>query len=290
VRTEKKDSVAVVWIDHPPVNVLSTEVLRSLVERLREIERDGQVRAVVLAGAGEKAFAAGASIHEMAPMKPPQARVHGSQGQFVTRTLERLPIPVIAAVHGVCVGGGCEIAMSCDFIIASDDALFGQPEINLGVMPGWGGTQRLPRRVNPTTARAWVYTGRSVPASEAYDAGLVYRVVPRPDLLNVAIAFARELSEKSPLALAAAKYAMNRAIDPDLDGGLAFELTLWERLFGTADQKEGMRAFLEKRSWIPTDRANWARDSREFPWSSKLALSRKSGYPRRRSRRGKPKS
>ena len=145
VRLERRGPIGIVWIDHPPVNVLSSAVLRQLMDRFAEAGSDPDIRAVILAGAAEKAFAAGADIREMAPMGPPEAHVHGARGQGVTRAIERFPLPVIAAVHGVCLGGGCEIAMACDFIIASEDALFGQPEVNLGVMPGWGGTQRLPR-------------------------------------------------------------------------------------------------------------------------------------------------
>jgi enoyl-CoA hydratase len=282
VRLERRGPVGIVWIDHPPVNVLSAAVLRELMDRFAEVSSAPDLRAVILAGAAEKAFAAGADIREMAPMGPPEAHVHGARGQAVTRAIERLPLPVIAAVHGVCLGGGCEIAMACDFIIASEDAVFGQPEVNLGVMPGWGGTQRLPRRIRPPDARAWILTGRSIPAKEAYEAGLVYRLVARSELLPFSIHFAGELAQKSPLALAAAKYAMNRAIDPELDGRLSFELALWEKLFGTRDQKAGMEAFTSKQPWVPAGREGWAEASRAFPWGA----SRTSGRSRRKKSAG----
>ncbi|MFI5414388.1 MAG: enoyl-CoA hydratase/isomerase family protein [Candidatus Lutacidiplasmatales archaeon] len=254
VRLERRGAVALLTIDHPPVNVLSAAVLDALVARLEEVGQDPEFRAVVLAGAAEKAFAAGANIREMAPMGPSEAHVHGGKGQGATVAIERISLPVIAAVHGSCLGGGSELALACDFVIASEDAKFGQPEINLGVMPGWGGTQRLPRRVGAANARYWIYTGRSVSASEAHDQGWVLRVVPKERLLAEALELATELAGKSSDALAAAKVSLQQAVDRGLAAGLAYELRLWEALFATADQKEGMRAFLEKRAWTPTPR------------------------------------
>ena len=255
-------------LDHPPVNVLSTEVLTRLGEQLSVAEADPEVRAVVLASAAGKAFAAGADIREMATMDPEGARRHGARGQAVTRQIERLPLPVIAAVHGVCFGGGCEIALACDFVIASDDANFGQPEINLGIMPGWGGTRRLPRRVGVSRARRWILTGRPVPAATAEAEGWVHRVVPRSELMTASLELAGELSLKPPVALAAAKYALQAAIDPAVDEGLEYELALWSRLFGTPGQKDGMRAFLEKRPLSETPRENWSTVSKGFPWAA----------------------
>jgi enoyl-CoA hydratase len=254
VRYERKGPVAVLTLDQPPVNVLSAAVLEALLAALREAGDDSGARVVVLASAAEKAFAAGANIREMAPMGPAEAHVHGARGQSVTRAIEELPIPVVAAVHGVCLGGGCEIILACDFVIASEDATFGQPEINLGVMPGWGGTRRLPRRIGAAAAREWILTGRTVPAPRARELGLVHQVVARADLLPTAMALAEELAGKSATGLAAAKRALNVAIDSEIDEGLRFELTLWSDLFGTEDQREGMRAFLEKRRYAPTPR------------------------------------
>jgi enoyl-CoA hydratase len=271
VRAERRAGTLLLTLDHPPVNVLSREVLDALGRRLAEAERDPEVRAVVLASAAEKAFAAGADIREMAPMGPAEAHEHGARGQGVTRQIERLPLPVIAAVHGVCYGGGCEVALACDFILASEDASFGQPEINLGVMPGWGGTRRLPRRVGLARARRWILTGRPVPAAVAEAQGMVDRVVPRAELLNAALALAEELSGKPPLALAAAKYALLNAIDDDIDAGLAYERDLWARLFGRPGQKEGMQAFLEKRPLPPSGRDHWEESSAGFPWGRREA-------------------
>ena len=268
VSSERHGATLRLTLDHPPVNVLSRPVLDALAARLTEAEADPGVRVVVLASASEKAFAAGANIREMAPMGPAEAREHGSRGQAITRQIERLPLPVIAAVHGVCLGGGCEIALACDFILASPDAQFGQPEINLGVMPGWGGTRRLPRRIGAARARRWILTGRPVSAADALTAGLVDQVVPREELWPAALRLAEELATKPPLALAAAKYALLNALDPGIDAGLAFEVDLWARLFGTAGQREGMRAFLEKRTLTPTDRSGWAAASEGFPWGA----------------------
>jgi enoyl-CoA hydratase len=254
VRYERHGPVAVLTLDHPPVNVLSAAVLDALVAALGTARDDPGARAGVISSAAAKAFAAGANIREMAPMGPAEARVHGSRGQATTVAIERLPLPVIAAVHGSCLGGGCELILACDFVVASEDATFGQPEVNLGVMPGWGGTQRLPRRIGAAAARRWILTGASVTASEAHRLGLVDQVVARADLLPTAIRLGGELAQKSATALAAAKFALNRAIDRAEQDGLAYELDLWADLFGTPDQKEGMAAFVGKRTWTPADK------------------------------------
>jgi len=269
VRSERKGGIVVLTLDSPPVNVLSRPVLEALEVRFNEAEDDPEARVVVLRSAFDKAFAAGADIREMAELDPGRARVHGGRGQGITRQIERLPLPVIAAVRGVALGGGCEICLACDFIIAGQDAQFGQPEINLGVMPGWGGTRRLPRRIGAPRARRWIMTGRPVPAAEAFAQGLVDRVVPPADVLTEALGLAEELATKPPVALAAAKYAVLSALDPAIDLGLAYELDLWARLFGTEGQREGMRAFLEKRPPPPaTARKDWETVSVGLPWEA----------------------
>ncbi len=280
VGAERRGRTLLVTLDHPPVNVLSQPMLEALAARLREAEADPDVRAVVLASSAEKAFAAGADVREMASLDPTAAREHGSRGQQITRQIERMPLPVIAAVHGVCLGGACEIALACDFVLASDDATFGQPEINLGVMPGWGGTHRLPRRIGLARARRWVLTGRPVSARLAEAQGLVDRVVARPDLIPAALELAQELAEKPPVALAAAKFALLHSVDPDIEDGLDHELDLWARLFGTAGQREGMRAFLEKRPFVATRRERWTEESVGFPWAKK----ERAAHPRKRKK------
>jgi enoyl-CoA hydratase len=274
VRSARIHHALVLTIDHPPVNVLSRPVLEALDRCLRSSLDDPEVRAVVLSSAAEKAFAAGANIREMAPLGPPGAFEHGRQGQALTRTIERLPLPVIAAVHGVCYGGGCELILACDFVLASPDAQFGQPEVNLGIMPGWGGTRRLPRRVGAARARRWILTGRPVSAEAAEAAGLVDRVVARSELLPSSLALAEELAAKSAVALAAAKYAVLDALDPEIDRGLGYELDLWSRLFGTPGQKEGMEAFFAKRSLPAMPRTDWERESSGFPWADGESGSR----------------
>ncbi len=278
VRREQRGPTRLLTLDHPPVNVLSRPVLEALASELDAAEADPGVRAVLLASAAEKAFAAGADIREMQGLDPEGARVHGARGQALTRKIERLPLPVIAAVHGVCFGGGLEVALACDVLVASDDARFGQPEITLGVMPGWGGTRRLPRRIGAARARRWVLTGRPATAAEAEAAGLVDRVVRRPELLGAALSVAEELASKPPLAIAAAKYALLESIDPGIDDGLAYELDLWSKLFGTEGQREGMAAFVEKRAPRSLGRDRWASESGPFPWSS--ADRRRSGQRR----------
>jgi len=272
VQFERRGGTVVLTLNSPPVNVLSRPVLEALAARLSEAEEDPEARVVVLASAFEKAFAAGADIKEMANLNRTQAKVHGGRGQAVTRQIERLPLPVIAAVRGVALGGGCEVCLACDFIIASEDAQFGQPEINLGVMPGWGGTRRLPRRIGARAARQWIMTGRPVLAPEACSQGLVDRVVPRGEVLPTAMALAQELATKPPVALAGAKFALLQAIDASVDLGLSYELDLWSRLFGTEGQREGMRAFLEKRPPpAPTSRKDWEAASEGLPWSSEVS-------------------
>lgn len=266
VRYHRQGAVGHLTLDHPPVNVLSTPVLEELGHRFDEAEADPECRVIVLGSASPKAFAAGADIRSMASMGPDEARRHGRRGQAATERIERSPLPVIAAVHGSCLGGGTEIVLACDLVVASDDALFGQPEIKLGVMPGWGGTQRLPRRIGASPARLWILTGRPVRAEEAERLGLVLRVVPRAELEPAATELAEEIARLPATALAAAKFALNRAIDRDLEGGLSLELDLWHRLFATPDQKEGMRAFLEKRAMTVAPRRPGQEPKVGFPW------------------------
>ena len=291
VRLERKGPVAVLTMNSPPLNILTADLLHDLSHQLAAASADAKVRAIVLTSGLEKGFAAGASIREMATMGPREAERHGALGQHVTRQIEACPLPVVIAVHGICLGGGSEIAEACDFVLASDDATFGQPEVNLGVMPGWGGTQRLPRRVGPQQARAWTMLGRSIDARTAFDQGLIWKVVPRAELMTEAMRLASELAQKPPLALAAAKYALNDAIDRGETQGLALERRLWSQLFGTPDQREGMTAFLEKRPPVFWGRDDWSRDSQGFPWAPRILRRMPAHAPRpRRIRRRKGKT
>jgi enoyl-CoA hydratase len=202
---------------------------------------------VVLTGEGEKAFAAGADIREMSEMSVLEAHGWGSLGHECARLLESMPKPTIAAVNGFALGGGCELALGCDIRHASERARFGQPEVNLAVIPGWGGTQRLARAVGPALAKDLILTGRTIDAAEALRIGLVSAVHPDGELLDRVLELAAELAKKSPLALSAAKDAANRALQGDLGAGLSYEAVLFAALFASEDQREGMRAFVEKR-------------------------------------------
>jgi enoyl-CoA hydratase len=242
------DGVAVVTIDRPDaLNALDRETLGELRNRLRELAPDTEIRAVVLTGAGEKAFAAGADIREMLPMGVLEGHGWAMLGHECGRLLESMPKPTIAAVNGFALGGGCELALACDIRYASENATFGQPEIGLAVIPGWGGTQRLARAVGAGLAKDLILTGRSVDAAEALRIGLVSAVYPPGELLGSAIETAAGLARRSPVALSAAKDATNRALQGDLAAGLSYEAILFSALFATDDQKEGMAAFSEKR-------------------------------------------
>jgi enoyl-CoA hydratase len=291
VRLERKGPIAILTLNSPPLNILTSDLLRDISHQLSAASADAKVRTIVLTSGLEKGFAAGASIREMVNMGPREAERHGALGQAVTLQIETCPLPVVVAVHGICVGGGSEIVEACDFALASDDAKFGQPEINLGLMPGWGGTQRLPYRVGPQQARAWIMLGRSIDARSAFDHGLLWKLVPRAELMPETMRLAQELAQKPPVALAAAKYALNDAIDRGEKQGLAYERRLWSRLFGTPDQREGMTAFLEKRAPVFWGRDDWIRDSQGFPWAPRI-LGRgpvPTPKPRRaRRRRSKP--
>jgi len=241
IELARDGAVAVVTIDRQDaLNALNVETLTELRDRLRELDGDAGVRAVVLTGAGDKAFVAGADIKYMSGLGPGEAKAWGALGHEAARLLETMPKPTIAAVNGFALGGGCELALACDLRYASSRAKLGQPEINLGIVPGWGGTQRLARVCGIAVAKDLIYTGRTVDAEEALRIGLVNAIAD--PVLETALEVARTLSEKAPLALAAAKSLINRA--PDALGAEAEE---FGGLFASADTREGLTAFVEKR-------------------------------------------
>lgn len=226
------------------LNALNTELVDELVETMEEMDGDPKVRCILLTG-DERAFAAGADIKEMADVIAVDMLL---RNQFsVWDRIRRVSKPIIAAVSGYALGGGCELAMACDLIIAADTASFGQPEINIGVIPGAGGTQRLTRAVGKARAMEIVLTGKPITAEEAYQAGLITRVVPAAELEEKAMNLAREIASKPPLAVRLAKQAVLRAPDMTLENGLDYEQKLFYLLFATEDQREGMQAFIEKR-------------------------------------------
>jgi enoyl-CoA hydratase len=248
IRFEAADSIGTLTIDRPKaLNALNPDTLREILRCLREVRRAGEVRALIVTGAGEKAFVAGADIAEMSKMTVVQAKEMARLGQRLTSALEDLPIPVIAAVNGFALGGGMELVMACDLAIASEKARFGQPEINLGIIPGFGGTQRLARRVGAPRAREMIYGGDMIDAETARQWGLVNRVVKPEDLLAEARKLAATLATKPPVALAQAKLAIQHGLDVDLENGLRLEAEAFAVTFSTEDRTEGMAAFLTKR-------------------------------------------
>jgi enoyl-CoA hydratase len=229
------------------LNALDTRTVRELGEMLGAVEADPGVRALVLTGAGEKAFVAGADIAEMSALSPLEARSFAEAGQRTLQRLEALPIPTIAAVNGFALGGGCELAMACDLVYASEKARFGQPEVNLGIIPAFGGTQRLQRRVGPARAMEMILTGDMVDAATAKAWGLTLDVLPAEKLLDHALAQARKIAAKGPAAIAAAKRILGATAAPPLAAGQVMEAEAFGLLFGTEDGREGLAAFVAKR-------------------------------------------
>jgi enoyl-CoA hydratase len=240
--------IAVITINRPGVlNALDERTLRELQDAIVRLVGSPALRCAILTGAGERAFVAGADISAMVGLGPRQALAFAELGHDVGHAIEMLHVPVIAAVGGFALGGGCELALACDFIYASKNAKFGQPEVNLGVMPGFGGTQRLPRRVGIARARELVYTGALIGAEEALRIGLVNAVVEPAELLPRARAVAETIATKAPLAIADAKRALRRGSDLSLGDANELERHLFAGLFATEDQKHGMQSFIAKR-------------------------------------------
>ncbi len=241
-------AIATVTLNRPEaLNAFDQQALSDLLRSFRMLGADQSIRAIVLTGAGERAFAAGADIRAMATLNVSAARAFGALGQAVTRAIETVPQPVVAAVNGYAFGGGCEVALACDIRLAATKAVFAQPEVSLGIPPGWGGTQRLPRLVGAGVAAELILTGRRVDAADAFRIGLVNSVHEPDELLPAAMALAGTIAANSRRAVAAAKQALTVAWGLDLTGGLLTELDAFAASFGTDDQREGMAAFLEKR-------------------------------------------
>lgn len=248
VRLQVEDGLATVTVDRPEaLNALNLEVLRELRDVLREVEGREDVRALILTGAGDKAFVAGADIREMLPMQPLESRRLAALGHEITGLLERMEKPVVAAVNGYALGGGCELALACDLRLASDRAKLGLPEVGLGIFPGFGGTQRLARLVGRGRASELIFTGDPVDAEEAARMGLVNQVVPHGELMEAARRVARRMLERGPLALKLAKRAIQQSQEGGLSAGLAYEREAFSLIFSTEDKVEGLQAFTEKR-------------------------------------------
>ncbi len=240
--------VASVTIDRPTVlNALNTALLQELLATLRDLGGDSGVGVIVLTGSGERSFIAGADIKEMAGKTPLEARAYSELGQEIAHLLETMRKPTIAAVNGYALGGGCEMALACDVRLASENARFGQPEINLGIIPGWGATQRLARATNIGYAKELILTGRMIDADEALERGLVQHVYPAAELMPKTMELAQTMAAKSPVALYYAKEATNRSLHGDIGGNLVHEADLYSLMFSTDDAREGLNAFVEKR-------------------------------------------
>ena len=252
VLLEKKGNIAVATINRPQaLNALNSDVLTDLDELVNVVSADSDIRALVITGSGAKAFVAGADIGEMSTLTPEEGEAFGKHGNDVFRRIETLPIPTIAAVNGFALGGGCELSMACDIRICADTAVFGQPEVGLGITPGFGGTQRLARLVSPGMAKQLIYTARNIKADEAYRIGLVNAVYPAEELLPQAEKLANTIAANAPIAVRACKKAINEGLQVDMDAAVVIEEKLFGSCFKTADQMEGMGAFLEKRKHQP---------------------------------------
>lgn len=246
LKIEERGAVAVLTISAPKsLNALNSTILGELGDYIDSFDCN-RFRCLVITGDGEKSFVAGADISEMAALNAAQGEAFGKRGADVFRRLETLPCPVIAAVNGFALGGGCELAMACDIRICSDNARFGQPEVGLGIIPGFSGTVRLARLIGQGMAKMLIYSGRAIKSDEALRIGLVQAVVPQAELMDRALELANQIAANAPLAVQAAKLCINVEYDMDAENAIAFESKAFGSCFATDDQKAGMKAFLEK--------------------------------------------
>lgn len=245
ILTERDGNVGIATLNRPKeMNALNIQLVGELADALTEFDRDNEIRSMVITGAGDKAFAAGADIKEMSGKSPIDMMMSGFEAW---QRIKHIRKPLIAAVGGYALGGGCELAMNCDMIVASENARFGQPEINLGIIPGAGGTQRLTRTVGKYLAMEMVLTGKQFTAEQMAAHGLVNSVVPKGEHLNAALKLAKEVAERAPIAVQLAKESVLAAFETSLEEGLALERKNFFLLFATEDMREGMQAFIEKR-------------------------------------------
>ena len=245
---ERDGAVAILTVNRPHVlNALNGQTLTELSAALAEFKADASVRAIIVTGSGEKAFVAGADINELARLSPVEGQEHARRGQLTFDAVEQLGKPVIAAINGFALGGGCELAMACTVRLAADTARLGQPEINLGIIPGYGGSQRLPRLVGRGVALEMLLTGDMIPAQRAYEIGLVNRVVPAAELQTEARKLAQVLASKAPIATRYILDLVNHGLDAPLSQGQSLETALFGTIASSEDMREGTKAFLEKR-------------------------------------------
>ena len=246
LKTEERGTVAILTISAPKsLNALNSAILKEMDDYISHFDCN-KFRCLIITGDGEKSFVAGADISEMANLSMLEGQAFGSRGAAMFRKIETLHVPVIAAVNGFALGGGCELAMACDIRICSDNARFGQPEVGLGIIPGFSGTVRLARLVGMGIAKQLIYTGKAIKADEAMRIGLVNAVVPQAELMDKAMELANQIAANAPLAVKAAKLCINDEYDMDADAAIQNESVIFGRCFLTEDQKQGMKAFLEK--------------------------------------------
>jgi enoyl-CoA hydratase len=245
---EKEDYLAILYINRPKaMNALNGETLYEIEAAVKDVKADPNIKVLIVTGAGDKAFVAGADITFILPLSPSEGRFFSDLGERVMRQLELLEKPVIAAVNGFALGGGCELAMSCDLRLASETAIFALPEVGLGVIPGFGGTQRLPRLIGEGRAKELTFTADTINAQEAYRIGLVNHVYPQDQLMDEAKKLAKKIATKAPLAVGYAKFAINKGLQVDIDTAMGIESDMFGMCCATTDKAEGTGAFLEKR-------------------------------------------
>ncbi len=247
IKVQKEGGIAVIILNRPPLNPLNSQMFRELAAAAAELDADREVRAVIITGSGEKAFAAGADINEMKDLGPVEMHCFCKVSTQAYSAVENMGKPTIAAVNGLALGGGCELALACDLRLAADTAKFGLPEINLGIIPGGGGPQRLPRLLGAGRAKEMMYLGETIDATRAEKYGLVNLVAPAASLMQEAVALAEKLARKPPVALGVLKEAINIGLDTDLDSALEFGVKCFVTAFASEDRREGIDAFLEKR-------------------------------------------
>lgn len=254
IQLNKENGVAIITLNRPPMNPLNSQVFRELDQAADELQADDAVKAVIITGAGDRAFAAGADITEMVKLTPVEAYNFCQVSRVAFEKIENLKKPVIAAINGLALGGGCELSLTCDFRLASDTAKFGQPEINLGIIPGAGGTQRLSRLIGAAKAKELIFLGDIIDAAAAEKLGLVNKVVPAGSLMEEAKKLAQKLASKPAVAMQMAKEAINTGVNIDLASALVLEVQNVVTAFASNDSKEGMGAFMEKRKPNFTDK------------------------------------
>jgi 3-hydroxypropionyl-coenzyme A dehydratase len=247
ITTSKDEGVCIVKINRPTkLNAMNIDVAKEIISTFQQLDKDDSVKVIVLTGEGDKAFSAGADIEYMSKISADESEVYAKLGQEVTATVENVTKPTIAAINGFALGGGCEVAMSCDIRIASENARMGQPEVTIGIPPGWGGTQRLMRIVGIAKAKELVYTGKMIKASEAKEIGLVNNVVPLESLMDEVMSMAKTIASNATLAVHMSKTAINKGRNADLDTGLGVELLAWRNCFSDPDREKRMTDFVNK--------------------------------------------